>query len=201
MILINAQLRQGSLTLRYSPHSGDKDLVSMKFDTFSASFAKRPDNFTAAVALQDFQIVDNATPGTLYPLLAKVQDAAKTTAAITDGTLDDELDKAVDLGTSPFFRLEFEHKPLNGHVDNTISLSMRNVELIYNRAIFNTLSDFFRPPTTALESIHVLIEAAGDKFEEFKEQTLAGIEFVLEEHQTWDVHIDIDAPIFIFPEW
>ncbi|KAI8057703.1 hypothetical protein BDF22DRAFT_772292 [Syncephalis plumigaleata] len=213
LLALETVLQQGSLTLRYSPRSGDKDLVSVLFDMFKAKMSQRTENLTASMELNDFQIRDNTTPDTLYPLLAKVQEVAKKAAALEGASEAPQITKITDADPAtleqlmvssrkiePFLYVNFEHKPLDERADNAIQLKMRNIEFIYSRVAFTTLETFFKPPTTALESINALIEAAGDTFEEFKEKTLAGFEHALDEHKTMDVRVDIDAPIFILPE-
>ncbi|RKP26494.1 hypothetical protein SYNPS1DRAFT_27818 [Syncephalis pseudoplumigaleata] len=213
LLALETVLQRGSLTLRYSPRSGDSDLIAVMFDMFMARVSQRPENLTASMELNDFHIRDDATPNTLYPLLAKVQDVARKAAALEGAieapkitTLTEEDPAALNeyLASArkiePFLYVNYEHKPLDERADNAIQLRMRNIEFIYSRVAFTTLEAFFRPPTTALESINALIEAAGDTFEEFKEKTLAGFEHALDEHKTMDVRVDIDAPIFILPE-
>lgn len=51
-----------------------------------------------------------------------------------------------------------------------------------------------------MESVNALMAVAGDTFEGFKLQTRAGLEFALETHTTFDLNVDMDAPIIIIPE-
>ena len=60
--------------------------------------------------------------------------------------------------------------------------------------------DFFKPPDNKAESINALMEVAGDTFEEFKQQTRAGLEYALDQHTTLALDIDMDAPVIIIPE-
>src|SRR6185369_8013542 len=105
---------------------------------------------------------------------------------------------------NPFFQLTFESKPIDNRADNAFSLKMKHLEIVYNKNAIDAVQDFFKPPEQQMESIAVLIEAAGDRFEGIKAQTRATLGhafgYALEEHKTMDVDIDMNAPIVIIPE-
>lgn len=66
--------------------------------------------------------------------------------------------------------------------------------------LIDGIIEFFKPPSSKMESVNALIAVAGDTFEELKFQTRAGLEFALETHTTIDIDIDMDAPIIFIPE-
>lgn len=94
----------------------------------------------------------------------------------------------------------FEKKPLSGVADNAFSLKMRHLEIIYSPIVIAGIMKFFKPPSSKMESVNALIAVAGDTFEGLKLQTRAGLEFALETHTTFDLNVDMDAPIIIIPE-
>lgn len=100
----------------------------------------------------------------------------------------------------PFFSVVFENKPLQKQADNAFSLKMRHLEIIYSPILIAGIMEFFKPPSSKMESVNALITVAGDTFEELKLQTRAGLEFALETHTTFDLDIDMDAPIIFVPE-
>lgn len=102
--------------------------------------------------------------------------------------------------TNPFFTVKFEHKPLDNRADNAAALFMRNIDIVYNPHVIHKIIDFFTPPETSADSINALIEVAGDTLEDFKNQTRASLEFALDHHTTFDLQIDMDAPVIIVPE-
>ncbi|KAK9722186.1 Vacuolar protein sorting-associated protein 13 [Basidiobolus ranarum] len=200
IVSVTTQLKSGSLTLRQSSHNSNKDIASLVFDTVTLEFLNRPDSFRVALSLKGLELYDGVTEGTLYPLLLRVQE--------NDGELDEPLtimdDNAHTLGIqdheSQFFKLVFEHNPLDKQADNGLMVKMRNLEVYYNKFAINAISSFLRTTESALESITPLIEAAGSTFDELSLQTRASLQYVLETHKTLDLNVDMRAPIFIFPE-
>ncbi|RKP11114.1 hypothetical protein THASP1DRAFT_27093 [Thamnocephalis sphaerospora] len=184
IVALNTHLKCGSFTLRYSPRTGDKELVSVLLESFTADVIKRPENLVASAMLQDFQIRDSITTNTLYPLLAKVQSSQAASLSAAD----------------PLLHLRFDHKPLDGRADDVIELAMRKMEFVYSRAVVLTLANFFRAPESTRESLSVLADAASHKLKEYKDYTLTGMEFALQKHQTLDLNVNIGAPIIVFPE-
>jgi vacuolar protein sorting-associated protein 13A/C len=76
---------------------------------------------------------------------------------------------------------------------------MRHLEIIYSSEIIHSLIQFFKPPRPEMESVNELMEVAGDTFEGLKRQTRAGLKHALESHNTFDIDVDVYAPIIIIP--
>lgn len=129
------QLKSGSLVLKSRPHQENKELMIMKYHTFVADVLTRPDSMNAKVVLNGFEIQD-CTPNTLYPVIAKVGDGD---------------------ASSPFFFAEFERNPLDKHADAVAIVRMRNIQFVYNPRLVEALIRFFYPPVPALESVAALI--------------------------------------------
>lgn len=102
--------------------------------------------------------------------------------------------------SNPLFSAVFENKPLLSSADHALTLKMRHLEIIYSAVLIDGIIEFFKPPSSKMESVNALIAVAGDTFEELKFQTRAGLEFALETHTTIDIDIDMDAPIIFIPE-
>lgn len=100
----------------------------------------------------------------------------------------------------PFLVVEYQRKPLNKKADQSIKVNMRHLEIIYNPTIIQGILSFLTAHSKDNESFDALIEVAGDTIEGFKQQTRAGLEYVLETHSTLDLDVDIDAPIIVIPE-
>ena len=114
-------------------------------------------------------------------------------------TNDDTTNNETDT-PEPLLYAVLEHKPFNNIADNAITLKSRRLEIIFNPAIVRGVLDFFKPPENKSESINALLEAAGESLEGFKQQTLTGLEYALNQHTTLAVDMDMDAPIIIIPE-
>lgn len=193
MLKLNTSLNKGSFTVRKDPHNNPVDLVSLVFDNVQLGMIQYVESFTATAALGDLCLYDsNHVDSPYYKLMgAKGKDSEKA-------------DNMVQLHNTnidnPFFTISFEHKPLDGRADNAAALFMRNIDIVYNPRVIHDIVDFFTPPETSADSINALIEVAGNTLEDFKNQTRASLEFALDQHTTFDLRVDMDAPVIIIPE-
>lgn len=187
---MSTSLNKGSFTVRKDPHNEPKDLISLIFDTVSLGMTQYVESFTATASLGDLCLYDGMHVNSPYYKLmgAKEKDTKPSTLEIEDQT------------SNPFFTAKFEHKPLDERADNAVALFMRNIDIVYNPRVIHAIVDFFTPPETSADSINALIEVAGDTLEDFKNQTRASLEFALEQHTTFDLRVDMDAPVIIIPE-
>lgn len=55
-----------------------------------------------------------------------------------------------------FFKLHFDHNPLDGRADDAVSITMLPLEVIYNPLAINNLVSFFTPPTSELETVSTI---------------------------------------------
>ncbi|KAG0185188.1 hypothetical protein DFQ28_009826 [Apophysomyces sp. BC1034] len=193
---LSTKLNKGSFSLWQQPHS-DKphELASIVFDTVAIDVTQYIESMKASASLGDLQLYDGSTANTLYPQLIgvkKPKNGGKHEYRNEPATHSQQHE--------PFFAVTFEHKPLTGIADNAVSLTMRHLEIIYNPTVIMGIVDFLKPPQNKMDSVHALIEVAGDTIESFKKQTRAGLEYALETHTTILVDVDMDAPIFIIPQ-
>ncbi|ORX96417.1 hypothetical protein K493DRAFT_329607 [Basidiobolus meristosporus CBS 931.73] len=205
ILSLTTQIKTGSLALKESPHSKNHSIASLVFDTVTMEFVNRPDSFRSAISLHGLNLYDGTTKDTLYPLLMRVDDSEDDVSneSLSDNQCFSEIPQSMGLQSSqrnPFFRLVFEHNPMDNRADDALSIKMRYLEVIYNQHAIETILKFFKPPVSQMESMTALMEAAGNTLDGLTQQTRAGIKYALEEHKTLDVSIDINAPIFIFPE-
>ncbi|KAI8363865.1 hypothetical protein EDC96DRAFT_608831 [Choanephora cucurbitarum] len=209
--LLKTELKRGSFTLKQDIKKKEQtDLVSIVFDAVNVNLVQYIESLKIGAALGDFQLFDGATKGTIYPQLIGVKKRNSRNSSLLD--IEDYLkeDKRRTSGSlidtnsikrdEPFFSVVFEKKPLSNKADNAITLKMRHLEIIYSPIVIAGIIDFFKPPSSRMESVNALIAVAGDTFEELKLQTRAGLEFALEHHTTLDLDVDMDAPIIIVPE-
>ncbi|CAG8555201.1 10349_t:CDS:10 [Paraglomus brasilianum] len=203
-------LKIGSFALKKNPHGKNHTILSLVFDTVTTEFLQRPTSFALETALGSLAVYDGSTEGTLYPQIVRVKEdlragkaieEAQATSVITEHLIKPEEGHVTE---NPFFQLMFESKPIDNRADNAFSLKMKHLEIIYNKNAIEAVQDFFKPPEQQMESIAVLIEAAGDRFEGIKAQTRATLGsafgYAFEDHKTMDVEIDMNAPIVIIPE-
>ncbi|RCI04898.1 hypothetical protein CU098_003059, partial [Rhizopus stolonifer] len=191
-------LNRGSFNVRKNPNNQPVDLLSLVFDKFSLGFTKYVESFTATAALGDMNLFDGQRPDSPYYKLMGAK--GKEVSHRKSMTLDNQLKNMTNPLKDPFFTATFEYKPLDGRADNAAALYMRNIDVVYNPQVIYEIIEFFTPPETSADSIHALIEVAGDTLEGFKKQTRASLEYALEQHATFDLKVDMDAPVIIVPE-
>ncbi|KAK9707772.1 Vacuolar protein sorting-associated protein 13, partial [Basidiobolus ranarum] len=205
VLAVTTQLKRGSLALKQGPHGTKNTIAELVFDTVTMKFLNRHNSFKTGLSLNGLNLYDGNTEGTLYPLLMRVLDTSDNVNDIdsNDNTTTAKGEQALEflrLHPNPFFSLDFEHNPLDSHADDTLMMKMRNLEVIYNPSVIDAVTKFFKPPVSSLETMVALMEAAGSTIEGLTQQTKAGLQFALKEHTTIDIKIDLNAPIFIFPE-
>lgn len=209
---VSAKLNKGSFSLRTDPHGKNNDIIALVFDSFSADALQLTDSVTGKLALGGFRVYDGTTPDSLYPQIVRVKDiegsssqkgSSRQTSLGVGGTdnalaeLSDEMDK--DESVDPFFVMEVEQNPLDGHADTALKVRMRHLEIIYHKGYVEAVVAFFKPPASQLESISALLDAAGQTLDGIRKETRAGLEYALEQHKTVDIRVDMNAPIIIIP--
>ncbi|KKZ60828.1 hypothetical protein EMCG_04514 [[Emmonsia] crescens] len=200
---VDSSLRTGSFTLKRDPQGKANEVLKLVFDNFRAKAKQRPDSFVIDIDLGGLRLYDGTTEGTLFPQIIRVKDRVieleeETTDKIENQDLESQ-EETLGLDDS-LFHLQLEKNPLDGSADSAIKMKLKSIEVIYNPAVLVEVVRFFRPPERHLESIGALLETAGATVEEIRQQTRAGLEFVLEEHKTINAQLDIQAPLIIVPE-
>lgn len=161
-------------------------MLVMLFESFSANLLMYPgSSLSARISLEGMECSDGTTAGTIYPHLIKAKKHS-------DGGVD-------------FFTLTFEHQPLDERADNCINIRMLPLQVVYNPVAIKSIISFFTVPASKSSAfsdgqISALRAAAMGTFQGITTQTRLGLEHAIEDHKTLDLKVDIDAPIFIFPE-
>lgn len=221
LLQLRTSLNKGSFTINQRKYSSSdhkntstSELVSLIFDSVMLGSVLYLESWKASAVLGDLRLYDGVTHGTKYHQLVGVnrnfspQDhyissslSPLSTEKIESIHMKESSQHSSLLAlNNPFFSAEYEYRPLDKRADNAITLKMRNIDIVYNPIIFNEVINFFKPPESSIESINALVVAAGDTFEDIKKQTRSTLTFALEQHTTFDLHVDMDAPIIIIPE-
>ncbi|KAI8968041.1 hypothetical protein BDF20DRAFT_917267 [Mycotypha africana] len=198
---LKAKLKRGSFTLTHNvKEKTETELIGLVFDVVSLDVVQYVKSMKVAATLGDLKMYDGATKGTLYPQLIGVNkgESLLDVKTIAKQSLKKQFDETRN--NEPFLSMVFEKKPLNKTADNAFTLRMKHVEIIYSPVIISSMMDFFKPPASRMESVHALIAVANSTLQELRLQTLAGLEYALETHTTFDLNVDMDAPIIIIPE-
>ncbi|ERF76935.1 hypothetical protein EPUS_02647 [Endocarpon pusillum Z07020] len=203
---IESSLKTGSFTLKRDPHGAANDILKLVFDKFRLKALQRPDSFFADVALGGLRVYDGTTEHSLFPQIVKVKDALPQPkdedghASADLQNLDGSSDESEKQTQDSLFHLIFENNPLDESADTAVTLTLKSIEVIYNPRFLVETARFFKPPERHMESIGALLETAGARVEDIRQQTRAGLEFALEEHKTVNANLDIQAPLIIIPE-
>lgn len=220
LLQLRTSLNKGSFTINQRKNISSNykntttsELVSLVFDSVMLGSVLYLESWKASAVLGDLRVYDGVTKGTRYHQLVGVNRNTSPSSSPTSppSPLSTEKIESIQPKESihhssllalknPFFSVEYEYRPLDKRADNAIALKMRNIDIVYNPLIFNEIITFFKPPESSIESINALVVAAGDTFEDIKKQTRSTLTFALEQHTTFDLHVDMDAPIIMIPE-
>ncbi|KAI8995070.1 hypothetical protein BC832DRAFT_588068 [Gaertneriomyces semiglobifer] len=168
-----------------SDSSATNPLARLLFEDLHASVSQNGIGLRGRMSLGNVILEDRTTEDTKYPTLVQAKNAK-------DELSNHELEK-------PFFVMDIEHNPLDGRVDDAVSIEMLPLEVIYNPDMIRTIADFFSPPASEAEAISSLQVVAQSTFEGLTAQTAASLQYALEQHRTIDLKVDVAAPIFLFP--
>ncbi|KAH9250730.1 hypothetical protein BASA81_011446 [Batrachochytrium salamandrivorans] len=180
---VHWELRSGSFTLRRDAKTSSKDLFCSTFQGMSIDFCQFPGSMLVDMTLDKVVVVENVFPDSLHSTLIRAKRSSRA----------DKED------SSPFFSLRFEHKPLDGSADDVLAIKMLPLEIVINPSVLRTLADFFSPNKDEFETISTLQAVAQDAIHGVTTQTRANLEYAIEGHQSLDLRIEVDAPIFLIP--
>ncbi|CAO3643748.1 unnamed protein product [Cunninghamella blakesleeana] len=204
--VLNTKLNRGSFRLVQRPNADKHELTSIVFDSVSIEAIQYIESTKISASLGDLRVYDGSTENTLYPQLIGVKKSTrKGNLSLLESNRTGQIQRQEDnpnqlIKQKPFLVVEYQRKPLNIKADQSIKVNMRHLEIIYNPTIIQGILSFLTAHSKDNESFDALVEVAGDTFEGFKQQTRAGLEYVLETHSTLDLDVDIDAPIIVIPE-
>ncbi|KAG0748282.1 hypothetical protein G6F57_007048 [Rhizopus arrhizus] len=211
-LVIKTKLNRGSFTLKKNVKKRtEQELLSLVFNAVSLDVTQYVESIKVAAALGDLQLFDGSSQNTTYRQLIGAKTKGNRNLSLIDSNYNmNDLNRRRSTSitdytsstgeSNPLFSAVFENKPLLSSADHALTLKMRHLEIIYSAVLIDGIIEFFKPPSSKMESVNALIAVAGDTFEELKFQTRAGLEFALETHTTIDIDIDMDAPIIFIPE-
>ncbi|OAJ41917.1 hypothetical protein BDEG_25446 [Batrachochytrium dendrobatidis JEL423] len=183
---VHWKLRSGSLTLRRDPKTQAVDLFSSTFEGMAVSLCQYPHSMEINMALEKVVVVENVYAQSLHSTLIRAK--RHNSIDLENSSL-----------TSPFFSIKFEHKPLDGSVDDALTVKMLPLEIVLNPYALRTLVDFFSPKKDEYDAIYTLQAVAQDAIQEVTTQTRTNLEFAIEGHRSLNLKIEVDAPIFLIP--
>ena len=209
---IDFQLGSGSFTIVKDRRKTNKKM-ELSFKTLCASYLVRPSSMKASVSLNDLTLIDGITENTVHPVVIRAKNQKSSISSESMEATGEQPSTVEMVENSAFFQLVYENKPLSGNADNAVELSMRPLEIIYVKETIDQVVQFFEPPQrdVSFETLKAVAEStfeAGIKgisrysiiAKVLPDFFRAGLQFALEEHKTLDLKVDVEAPIFVFPE-
>eukprot|EP00842_Homolaphlyctis_polyrhiza_P006737 jgi/Hompol1/7064/HPOL_002423-RA len=180
-ILLNVQweLQAGSFILRRDAKHDSKDLFRATFQKMTVNFCQYPKTMSMDMTLGRVVLVENVMPNSIHPTLIRAKRSNSSP------TRDDSM--------------QFVHNPIDGHVDDILSIKMLPLEIVLNPFALRAIADFFSPEKEEFEAMTTLQAVAQDALQGVTAQTRAGLEYAIEEHHRFELLINIDAPIFFIP--
>jgi vacuolar protein sorting-associated protein 13A/C len=149
------ELQKGSFSLKnHSKRS--TDLLSIVFEGLTASFVKYPISSAGTLQLGAMTVTDGSTPNSFYPTL--IQALPSAIGASRYKPLSKNLFKwLLTISSSEaFFKLKFEHLPLDDRADSALSISMLPLQVIVNTKAISSVLDFFSKPAADLATMSTL---------------------------------------------
>lgn len=184
---VDFQLTSGSFSIKPSSSREADFLLKFDYSDSRISFIKKPESFQVNVQLQTTRLTDGTTPNTLYPQLVRAKSKKY------------EDSEANSPSGKPFFYLEYEQNPPMANADHALFIKMLPLEVVWNRVAVLAVKKFFTPLSDS-EAMRVLWSVAENTFEGLKTQTRASLEYAISEHKMVDLKLQIDAPVFLFPD-
>lgn len=178
LVQLLATLNKGGVVVR--PAKGLPNLAAVVFEGCSVQLQQRPLLLAATFLLHEFRVEDGT--GT----------SLHTNVVLVTGHEDAS-------ALEPFFKVQFERNPLDGHADLVLLARMRSMTVFYNKVLVQALVRFFTPPKTHQDTVGMLMNAAESTVEGWSQMTRMGLEYALEEHRTLDAKLDLQTPLVIVP--
>ena len=175
-------LRNGFLILQNKNSNGYK-IAEIKFNDCLLNVSKRPDSFLVNFKLDDFKIEDGSENCLFRNIVSPKMNICKGVDTIQESLVD----------------FSFENNPLDGEVDSRVSLKLLGTTIYYNVYFLTSILKFFQPQKKHLDTINAIMNVTEEAVEGWSTQTRMGIESLLEEHKTLDLHLDLQAPLIIIP--
>lgn len=210
----NFELKSGSFSLVRNPYDQPKKLVDFQYYLLSADYDHRLRGFDFAFALMELYLVDGVTQNTLYPVLIRAKSHKSSISSESMREIKNSIHKSeeslqssssqflnsAENAAEPFFSLAYRLHPPQSDADYGLRLNMKPLEIVYSKRCIDGIRRFFEPPIHD-SSLDLLKSIASQSLSSgFQGMTRAGLKFAIEEHKTMDLSVDIEAPIFIFPE-
>ncbi len=189
-------LSRGSFKLKKSSslsptNSNNAFITELVFDDFKAFFKQRPDSFLSECSLQEFRVEDG-TENSIYPHVVSVK-------SIHSDMHDPTKSSSSSINEEPFFYASFEKNPMNSIANYSLFSKMKSITVFYHISYIKEVYKFFKPLKSHQETIDAIMNVTEATIDDFKNQTRIGLEYALQEHQTIDLNLDLQAPLFILP--
>ncbi|CAJ0930834.1 unnamed protein product, partial [Ranitomeya imitator] len=172
----------------------------LSFQLLSTSIVIRED--AHAPETLKVQIVDLSTKIYQRPGAQAIKVEAKLdhwyVTGLSQQNIVPSLVSTIGSSESSLLKIKFETNPEDHTADQVLTLQSQPVEIIYDAATINALSDFFR--TQKGMDLEELTSATLMKLEEIKEKTAAGLSHIIETRKILDLQINLQPSYLLIPK-
>ncbi|OMJ29920.1 Vacuolar protein sorting-associated protein 13 [Smittium culicis] len=182
---ISATMTLGKCFLELKKYSSSEldTLMSIIGSNVKADLFQLLNNTNLNLSIQDFFVNDGTVENSAFPKMVKIRESSKTE---TDSSL-------------PFLNISFEQNPLDNHADTVVLIKAQPLDIVFNPFAILEVQRFFKPPSSSVNSIKYLVEAASRSFSGLQNQTRSGLQYAFETHKRLDLQVDFQAPLVIVP--
>lgn len=181
---VRAHLHRGGITINRKAAL----LGEMVFEGCAIDLKARTDLNLVEFNLNEFRVEDG-TGTSLYKHVVSVQELGHEHETELD---DDDAD--------PFLSISYEDNPLDGAADKSVKAALKLMTIFYNPHFIEAIVAFFTPTQLHLDTMGAIMNAAQDRGGDLVAlMTRIGLQYALEEHQTIQVVLDLQAPLLIMP--
>lgn len=169
-------------------------ITQLKAQNSVAELIMRDKSMATSLHIGDVSMADNATPGTLFPLI--LHHAGKEAGPTTRSALP-SAPSSSSSSSGPVLSLEVHSPPLDERSDLRIALRLRAATIVLQRPFMEAIISFFKPPRQLDWSVLSVYSAESlNTLQAFSSVQLSD---ALQSHMSMDVSLDIAAPTIIIP--
>ncbi|OLY84616.1 Vacuolar protein sorting-associated protein 13, partial [Smittium mucronatum] len=171
------------LELKNNSFAKSQTLISITGRDVKVDLYHLCDNSRINLTVHDFFVNDGTVTNSTFSKMVKIRE---NVVSNTNNTL-------------PFLKVNFEQNPEHKNSDSVVIIKAQPLDIVFNPDVIIEVQKFFKPPSSSIDSVKYLVEAASRSITGFQNQTKSGLQYALETHKRLDLQVDFQAPLIIVP--
>ncbi|PVU94347.1 hypothetical protein BB561_002601 [Smittium simulii] len=176
-------LGKGLLELKSVIDEKYHTIISAVGSSVKADLFQLAKNMVLDLTVEDFRVDDGTVLDSEFPQMIKMRN----------------LETSDLLDSVPFLKIKYEQNPIDGHADSLAHITAQGLDIVFNPAAIQEVLRFFKPPSESAISIQALVEATSRSMAGLQDLTKSSLEYAIQTHKRFDLKVDFQAPVFIFP--